>query len=69
MERGLIGDYESGIDRLASELSHERLALAVKIASIPDQIRGYGPVKEAAVAAAKASETELWKAWGAAASL
>jgi indolepyruvate ferredoxin oxidoreductase len=34
-------------------------ALAVALAGVPDQIRGYGPVKAASVVTAKAKEAEL----------
>ena len=63
MERGLIADYEAGLDRLLAGLTPERLPLAVQIASVPDAIRGYGHVKEAAAATAKASEAKLWTQW------
>ena len=47
LERRLIADYEAGLDRLLAGLTPQRLALAVKIAQVPDQIRGYGHIKEA----------------------
>jgi indolepyruvate ferredoxin oxidoreductase len=63
MERGLIASYEVGLDRLAAGLSVESLPLAVKIAEIPQQIRGFGHVKDASVATAKAVEAKLWEQW------
>ena len=60
MERRLVADYEAGLDRIVAELSAERLPLAEQIASVPDQIRGYGPIKEAAAKTAKAAEAKLW---------
>ncbi len=63
MERRLITDYEAATDRLVREWTPARAALAVKIATIPDQIRGYGYIKEAAVKAAKATEAGLWTQW------
>ncbi len=65
-ERRLLADYETTLDSLAAALTMERLPLAAKIASIPDQIRGYGHVKEAAMAEAKAEEAKLWAQWEAA---
>jgi indolepyruvate ferredoxin oxidoreductase len=62
-ERKLLADYEAGLDRLLAGLSAERLPLAIKIASIPDQIRGFGHVKEAAMATAKAEAAKLWAQW------
>ena len=35
----------------------------MKIAAIPQQIRGFGHVKDASVGPAKAEEKRLWKAW------
>jgi indolepyruvate ferredoxin oxidoreductase len=63
MERGLIRDYEAGVARLLEGLSPERLDLAVKIAAIPQQIRGYGHIKEASVGPAKGEEAKLWRQW------
>jgi len=63
MERSLIASYDSALDRLIAGLTPERLALAVKIAEIPQAIRGYGHVKEAAVVTAKAAEAKLWEQW------
>jgi indolepyruvate ferredoxin oxidoreductase len=63
MERALLCDYEAGLDRLLDGFSPARLPLAVQIASLPDAIRGYGFVKEAAAATAKASEAALWANW------
>ncbi len=64
-ERRLLADYEAGVDRLVAGLTAERLPLAVRIASVPDAIRGYGHVKEAAMAGAKADEAKLWAEWNA----
>jgi indolepyruvate ferredoxin oxidoreductase len=63
MERALIADYEASLDRILTGLTAERLPLAVKIANVPDAIRGYGFVKEAAVKTAKAAEAGLWREW------
>jgi indolepyruvate ferredoxin oxidoreductase len=63
MERQLIRDYEAGLERLLAGLSPERLATAVKIASVPQAIRGFGHVKDASVAPAKAEEARLWTEW------
>ncbi|HKR86868.1 MAG TPA: indolepyruvate ferredoxin oxidoreductase family protein [Phenylobacterium sp.] len=63
MERGLLADYEEGVDRLVGGLTSDRLPLAVQIAEIPRQIRGFGHVKEASVGPAKIAEARLWEAW------
>ncbi|KSB89896.1 indolepyruvate ferredoxin oxidoreductase [Caulobacter vibrioides] len=63
MERGLIADYEVTLDRLVAGLRSENKALAVKLAEVPSEIRGYGHVKEAAVEKAKATAAKLWGQW------
>jgi indolepyruvate ferredoxin oxidoreductase len=45
MERGLIAAYRDTIRSLVQELSPANHKLAVEIASLPDQIRGFGHVK------------------------
>ena len=58
-ERSLIGEYRGTVERLLSKLNADNLAAAAEVASIPDQIRGYGYVKERHLAAAKSREAEL----------
>ncbi|MGE3503468.1 MAG: indolepyruvate ferredoxin oxidoreductase family protein [Alphaproteobacteria bacterium] len=58
-ERKLIGEYEATVDELLRGLTHDNHALAVEIASMPEQIRGYGHIKERHLKAAKAREAEL----------
>jgi len=66
LERQLITDYEALIDELLPRLAAHNHALAVELASIPEQIRGYGHVKERHLKAAKAKEAELVAAFRAA---
>jgi indolepyruvate ferredoxin oxidoreductase len=63
MERGLIADYEAGLCKLTAGLTPERLETAVRIAAIPQKIRGYGHIKDASVGPAKAEEKALWGRW------
>jgi indolepyruvate ferredoxin oxidoreductase len=62
-ERKLRDDYLAGLERIAGELTEKNLELAIAIASVPDDIRGFGHVKEAAMIEAKAKEAELWAGW------
>ena len=62
-ERALIGWYEAGMDRLIEGLTPANTKLAVEIASLPLDIRGYGPVKHTAIATVKAREAKLWAKW------
>ncbi|WP_428138855.1 indolepyruvate ferredoxin oxidoreductase family protein [Delftia acidovorans] len=64
-ERALIQEYRQCIEGLLAELTPERLALAVEIASIPEDIRGYGHVKERNLAAARIKWKALMARWSA----
>ena len=59
MERTLITDYETLIVEILPALVAHNHAIAVELASIPEQIRGYGHVKERHLRAAKKKEAEL----------
>ena len=48
-ERQLINDYAQTIDTLLSDLKAENYQFAVDIATLPEQIRGYGRVKLASI--------------------
>jgi len=58
-ERKLIADYEALLATIAAELTPANHTIAVALAAIPEKIRGFGPVKQRHLAAAKAEETEL----------
>jgi indolepyruvate ferredoxin oxidoreductase len=58
-ERQLIEDYIAGLDRDIATLSPASHATAVALASVPDEIRGYGHVKQQSIEAAKAAEQAL----------
>jgi indolepyruvate ferredoxin oxidoreductase len=59
MERELIAHYEARVDELLPRLRIETLALAGEVARLPLSMRGYGHVKIANVALARAREAEL----------
>jgi len=59
LERDLIAGYEKDVVTVLGLLSPVTHDTAVEILSLPDRIRGYGPVKEKAVADAKARYTQL----------
>jgi indolepyruvate ferredoxin oxidoreductase len=58
-ERRLVGEYESVLDEIALRLSPANHAVAVAVAALPLEIRGFGHVKEANLARAKARESVL----------
>jgi indolepyruvate ferredoxin oxidoreductase len=59
LERQLIADYEARVAELLAGLSPEKSAVAVAIANVPGGVRGYGHVKLASLAIARAREKEL----------
>ncbi|MBP8839402.1 MAG: indolepyruvate ferredoxin oxidoreductase family protein, partial [Giesbergeria sp.] len=63
MERALIAEYRACIDELLSGLTPERLALAARIARIPEDIRGYGHIKERHLQAARVQWADLMAQW------
>ena len=62
-ERALIGQYRATVAALLPKLTLDNLPQAVAIASIPEDIRGYGHVKERHLKAAKEKEAALVQAF------
>ena len=62
-ERQLLRRYESLLSKIVNEIDESRLDLALELARLPDGIRGFGPVKKAAIACAQAREAELLGVW------
>ncbi|MGO1080583.1 indolepyruvate ferredoxin oxidoreductase family protein [Inquilinus sp. CA228] len=58
-ERQLITDYETVVEELLARLGPDTHAVCVAIARVPEQIRGYGHIKDEALDKAKAREAEL----------
>jgi indolepyruvate ferredoxin oxidoreductase len=48
-ERALIATYEAMLEEFAGSLTTENRFAAIALASAPDQVRGFGPVKMAAM--------------------
>jgi indolepyruvate ferredoxin oxidoreductase len=65
MERALIEEYRSLIDRLVSTIDRSNLDLAVLIASAANDVRGYGPVKLASVERYRSRIATLLLKWNA----
>ena len=59
LELGLVSHYEAVLDELLAATTLQNLALAVAIAKLPLEMRGFGHVKERQVAAAMDKEREL----------
>ena len=62
-ERAAIPAYEAEVERLLAGLSADRLPLAIEIARLPLDVRGFGPVKAEAEAKVAARRAELWARW------
>jgi indolepyruvate ferredoxin oxidoreductase len=64
-ERRLISEYKASVDEVLRSgiATPERLALAIEIARIPEDIRGYGHVKVRHLAAARAKWSALMTQW------
>jgi indolepyruvate ferredoxin oxidoreductase len=63
IERGLIEEYRRTIEDLLPKLDRTNLSIAVQIASVPEQIRGFGHVKDRHLAPARSRREELLKAF------
>jgi indolepyruvate ferredoxin oxidoreductase len=59
LERELITAYEKDVAAVLAALSPVNLETAVELLSLPDRIRGYGPVKEKAAQDARARHAQL----------
>jgi indolepyruvate ferredoxin oxidoreductase len=59
MERALVKDYRDMIEALLPSLDAANHAVAVELAALPEQIRGFGHVKEKAVAEYRVRKQEL----------
>jgi indolepyruvate ferredoxin oxidoreductase len=59
LERELIATYERDVATVLDLLSPATADIAVELLSLPDRIRGYGPVKEKAAKEARARHAQL----------
>jgi indolepyruvate ferredoxin oxidoreductase len=62
-ERALVAEYRALIDELLPTLDAGRIGQAVALASLPEEIRGYGHVKERSLEAARAKREKLLHEW------
>ena len=62
-ERRLISDYRAMVEEVIGGLTPENHASAVELASLPEDIRGYGHVKAGNLAAVKEREAKLLDAF------
>jgi indolepyruvate ferredoxin oxidoreductase len=64
-ERALIVQYQSSVDAMLAQLNASNHALAVEMAQIPEQIKGFGHVKARHLAAARLKWDALKVQWSA----
>jgi indolepyruvate ferredoxin oxidoreductase len=64
LERALITQYERTIEQLLAGLTQQNHAAAVEIASIPEEIRGFGHIKMRSIEAAARKRDELLASFG-----
>ena len=62
-ERALIGEYRASMDEVMATLDAGNLPLALEIARIPEEIRGFGHVKERHLAAVRPKWAALMARW------
>ena len=53
------------LDKIIAELDAPRYDLAIELASLPAQVRGYGPIKRAAAERAATVRRQLLERWAA----
>jgi indolepyruvate ferredoxin oxidoreductase len=61
LERELIADYENDVKQVLAKLSPPTERIALELLSLPEDIRGYGVVKEKSVVQARAKRAGLLK--------
>ncbi len=62
-ERKLVEEYLSLLDKFCATLTLKNYSIALNLANVPDQIRGYGHVKEKSILEAARINAELHKAY------
>lgn len=62
LERKLLNDYLNILEAIKSNLTEENLPVALELARLPAAVRGYGPVKEVAIAEFESKKAELLEA-------
>ncbi|MEO1020325.1 MAG: DUF6537 domain-containing protein, partial [Pseudomonadota bacterium] len=59
-ERALIAEYCDEMETLGAGLTEANYSIACALAELPEQIRGYGPVKAASLQNVEMRKAELW---------
>lgn len=64
-ERELLANYQQMLNKLGDELTADKLTLAIELAVVPEDIRGYGHVKDESLKGAETRRAELLDRWDA----
>jgi indolepyruvate ferredoxin oxidoreductase len=62
-DREVLAQYRSMIDTLLNDLTTDRLTLATDIANLPDQLRGYGHIREQSLQEYESHRLQLLDRW------
>lgn len=62
VERKVLAEYLRILETIKSNLSEEKMPVVLELAKLPESVRGYGPVKDAAVAELESKREELLEA-------
>jgi indolepyruvate ferredoxin oxidoreductase len=62
MERRLIAEFETEVARLCADLAPHNIGISTEIVALPQDVRGFGPVKLAAVQRTAERRAALWSA-------
>ena len=62
-ERALIGEYQDSVEQILTSLNGANHALALEIARLPEQIKGFGHVKERNLSAVRNRWAGLMQQW------
>jgi indolepyruvate ferredoxin oxidoreductase len=60
LDRQLLKQYEADVERILAELSRATQPVAVKLAALPESVRGYGHVKQSQADIAAQTRSKLW---------
>jgi indolepyruvate ferredoxin oxidoreductase len=60
LDRQLVEQYEADLERILAELSRPTQPAAVKLAALPESVRGYGHVRQAQADIAAQTRSKLW---------
>jgi len=63
LERALIHEYESTLATALEDLDAARLGIAIELAALPSEVRGFGPVKAGAAETMRARRAALLAEW------